>query len=92
MKKAIVTVINEVGLHARPASILVQKVKKFQSKIFISDLTSNSKSVNAKSILDILSLGIEKGHKIILEVEGTDEEIAIQQIQYLIESDFKGYL
>lgn len=92
MKTAVVKIINEVGLHARPSSVLVQQVKKYQSKICISNFTLKSKSVNAKSILDILTLGIEKGHEVSLTAEGADEDDAIKFIQNLIESDFKGYL
>ncbi|MEA4906047.1 MAG: HPr family phosphocarrier protein [Chloroflexi bacterium] len=92
MKKAIIRIVNEVGLHARPASILVQQVNKFESKVSISNYTLGSKSVDAKSILGILTLGIEQGHEVALEIEGKDEESAITKIKGLIESDFVGYL
>ena len=80
-----VTVLNEVGLHARPATFFIQKANEFQSFITV---TKDERKVNAKSLLGVLSLGITKGTKIILNAEGTDEEQAIDELEALIMSNF----
>ena len=76
---------NKVGLHARPAAVFVQTANKFKSNIFVE---KDGKSVSAKSILGVLSLGAEKGVKISVEIEGSDEEEAINAISELIENKF----
>ena len=75
---------NEVGLHARPAAVLVQKASKFRSKITIE---KDGEKANAKSILNVLSLGVEKGMKITIKVEGEDETKAMQALEALINSN-----
>lgn len=90
MQKITLKVINEVGLHARPASEFVKLASQFKSKIRVRNLTRPSASVDAKSILSVLILGVEKGHEIELTSEGEDEIQAIQSLRELIESDFAG--
>jgi len=89
MIKVQVKVINDVGLHARPAAIFVQTAKRFTSKIKVSNLTKSSKASDAKSILGILILGVEKDHVIELEINGEDEVMAADCLKKLIESDFQ---
>lgn len=60
-----------VGLHARPASKLVQSLSKYKSRIF---LIFNAKSANAKSIINLMSLGVTGGSRVTFEIEGEDEE------------------
>lgn len=69
------TLKNEVGLHARPASIFVKKASDFSSKISVRNLTWNSEWANAKSILSILTLGAEQGHQIGIRATGGDEVV-----------------
>jgi len=69
---------NESGLHARPASIFVKRANDFQADIRIRNLTTDSDAVNGKSILSVLSLGVEQGHEVILSVEGPDEVEALK--------------
>jgi len=76
---------NKVGLHARPAAVLVQTANKFKSNIFVE---KDGKSVSAKSILGVLSLGAEKGVTISVEIEGSDEEEAMNAISELIANKF----
>lgn len=76
---------NKIGLHARPAAVFVQTANKFKSNIKVE---KNGKLVNAKSILGILSLGIECGTTIIITVEGEDEEEAMKSLEKLIETKF----
>ncbi len=80
-----VTVNNQVGLHARPATFFIQKATEYKSTIWIS---KDHKKVNAKSLLGVLSLGIIKGTTITLSAEGPDEEDAVNGLFDLISSDF----
>ncbi|MBE7046521.1 MAG: HPr family phosphocarrier protein [Ruminococcaceae bacterium] len=80
-----VTVNNQVGLHARPATFFIQKATEYKSTIWIS---KDQKKVNAKSLLGVLSLGIIKGTTITLSAEGPDEEDAVNGLVDLISSDF----
>ena len=73
---------NELGLHARPASLFVETTKKFKSKI---QITKNGKTVDAKSIISVLTLGVEKGDEVEIICEGEDAEEACRAIKNLIE-------
>ncbi|TDO90044.1 phosphocarrier protein [Halanaerobium saccharolyticum] len=77
-----VKINNETGLHARPASQLVNKAGKFVSKI---EIMTEDKEVNAKSIMGIMSLGLGKGDEIILRAEGDDAEAAVESLVEFIE-------
>ncbi len=90
MKQITVTVINEVGLHARPASIFVRECARFKSKIRVHNATTHNNWVDGKSILGVLTLGIEKGHQVSMEIDGPDEDEAALALAGLIETDFKG--
>ncbi len=72
---------NESGLHARPASIFVKEASKFDSEIKVS---KNGKKYNAKSIMGLLGMGAVKGDNIIIEADGEDEQIAVQELSDLI--------
>lgn len=80
-----VTLQNEVGLHARPATFFIQKANEFKSLITVS---KDDRKVNAKSLLGVLSLGITKGTKVTLSADGPDEEEAINELESLIMSNF----
>lgn len=90
MQKLTVKVINEVGLHARPVAEFVKLAAQFKAKILVRNVTRASTAVDAKSILSVLVLGVEKDHEIELTSEGEDEVQAIQTLSELIESDFAG--
>ena len=90
MQQITLQVINKVGLHARPASEFVKLAGKFKASIQVRNLTRNSSAVDAKSILSVLMLGVEKDHEIELVCEGEDELQAIEALRELIESDFAG--
>ena len=89
MQKFEVIVINEVGLHARPAAAFAQKAAKFKSTIKIRNATIGNNFANAKSIIGVLSLGVERNHLVELEIEGEDELQAAEGLKALIESDFR---
>ncbi len=73
---------NETGLHARPASDLTQMCNKFKSDIKI--ITSEGAEINPKSIISILTAGIDKGAEITLQIEGEDEAEAGKALTDLI--------
>ncbi|MFA6350266.1 MAG: HPr family phosphocarrier protein [Candidatus Omnitrophota bacterium] len=75
---------NKQGLHARPAALFVQIANKFDARITVKN---EQESVNGKSIMGILMLGAENGSKIILEVEGSDAEAAINELEKVITSE-----
>ena len=80
-----VTINNQVGLHARPATFFIQKANEFKSSIWVE---KEERRVNAKSLLGVLSLGIVKGTAITIIADGADEEEAIITLSELIDSDF----
>lgn len=89
MQKGKVTVVNEVGLHARPAALFVAKATSFKSDIRVHNFTKDGKWVSAKSILSVLTLGVGKDQEIEITAEGEDEVEAVKQIIALFESDFE---
>lgn len=78
-----VTILNPVGLHARPASLLVQKANQFKSDI---NLRNGDRNANAKSILGVLGLGAEQGCVIAVVADGDDAEEAVEGLAYLIQN------
>lgn len=85
MKKTDIEIKHAVGLHARPASLFAQTASKFSSEISIA---YDGKTINAKSILGILSLGVGKNAQITIIAEGEDEEDAVEALKKLIGSNF----
>lgn len=77
MEKREFKVIAETGIHARPATLLVQAASKFSSDI---NLEYSGKSVNLKSIMGVMSLGVGQGSEISISAEGDDEKEAIDAI------------
>ena len=85
MKTQVITINNEVGLHARPATFFIQRANEFRSGIWVE---RDERRVNAKSLLGVLSLGIVKGTTITLIADGVDEEAAIQSLVDLVNDNF----
>ncbi len=79
------TVMNQVGLHARPATFLIQKANEFKCSLWIE---KDERRVNAKSLLGVLSLGVVKGATINIIGDGADEVTAVDTLCQLIDSDF----
>ena len=82
VEKAFV-VKNETGLHARPASLFVQKAAKYKSTI---KLKKENKEANAKSIISVLSLGASKGSEILICADGEDEQDAVNGLVELLDN------
>jgi len=87
-KKITLTIVNEIGLHARPAALFVQTAGSFQSAITVRNVTQSTPAVNAKSMFSVLSLGAQLNHKIAIAAEGPDAEEALATISELVESGF----
>lgn len=77
-----IVVHNPTGLHARPAKVLVNTAKTFKSAVRIGH---GAKQANAKSLISVLTLGVESGGVVRLEVEGEDEDVAALALQTIIE-------
>lgn len=71
----------DTGVHARPATMLVNKAGQYESEI---ELLYNEKTVNLKSIMGVMSLGIPQGAEIKITATGSDEEEAIQGVEEII--------
>jgi len=80
-----ITVTNAVGLHARPATLFIQKANEYKCAIWVE---KDERRVNAKSLLGVLSLGIVGGTTIQLIADGVDEVEAIDGLVRLIEFGF----
>ncbi len=76
---------NELGVHARPAALIVQKMSSMKSDVM---LESDGERVNAKSIMGILMLAIECGKEITVHVCGSDAQKAMDTLEQLIEDKF----
>lgn len=85
MLKKDVTITNNIGLHARPATFFIQKANSYKSSIWVE---KDDRKVNAKSLLGVLSLGIAKGMTITLIADGDDAERAINGLVELIQTGF----
>ncbi len=82
------TVTHEVGLHARPAAKFVKLPATYPCDIQVRNLTTNGDLVNAKSILSVLTLGVNQGHRIQIEANGDQEGDALEAMKALVESNF----
>ena len=71
-------ITDAVGIHARPAGMLVQEAKKYSSKIL---LQVNGKSAEATKLMAIMSLGVKQGHIVEVIVDGADEEEACRGME-----------
>ena len=85
MPEIILTINHEVGLHARPASMFVQTAAKFNADI---EVTHAETTVNAKSILAVLTLGAHQGAEIIIRAEGDDADDALAALEKLVLDNF----
>lgn len=83
MVSRVITIVNETGVHDRLATGLIKKASTYKSEILIS---KGKAKMNAKSVLGLCCLGIDKGDTIEIEASGIDEEIALEEIVgYILE-------
>jgi phosphocarrier protein len=81
-----VTILNRAGIHARPASLIVQTAQQFDSSIWIE---KEDVKINAKSIMNILTLGATYQTQLTLSAEGEDEEEAVEEMAQLFDNKFR---
>ena len=84
MKLAEVEVRNETGLHARPAAVFARAAAGFTSSISVTNLARNGAPADAKSLIDLLSAGVEMGDRIRITAEGSDEQAAVETLAGLV--------
>ncbi|MGP1451788.1 MAG: HPr family phosphocarrier protein [Metamycoplasmataceae bacterium] len=85
MKQIICKIVEPLGLHAIPSSILAGTASKYKSSITIT--TSNGHQADLKSIMNITSLGIKQGYEVIIKAVGADEQEAIEDIKKVLETN-----
>lgn len=78
-----ITIKIPTGLEARPIALLVQVASQYESSIYVE---SEDKKVNAKSIMGMMSLAIAAGESVTVSADGTDEDIAIENIEKYLSS------
>ena len=84
MKTFEYTITDELGIHARPAGMLVKEASEFASKIMIA---SPKKEVDAKRIMGVMSLGVKKGDTVKLTIEGEDEDAAASALKSFLSAN-----
>lgn len=85
MHTATVKVLNEEGLHARPAGVLVKTASAFNAEI---ELAVDGDTANAKSIMSIMGLGLTKNTEVVITAQGSDAELALKEITNLFNNKF----
>ena len=85
MIKNKIKIINKLGLHARASAKFVSTAAKFQSQI---DVTSNSQTVNGKSIMGVMMLAANQGSELMIEISGPDEKKMNEALTELINNYF----
>ena len=76
-----ITIVNELGLHARPAAEFVRRAKGFRSDVW---LVKNGERFSAASLIDVMRANLDQGATAVLEAEGTDAEVAVERLADLI--------
>lgn len=85
MKQATVTILNKVGIHARPASLIIDTAKKFNCT---AKIKKGDKLCELNSVIQLLRLQCKMGDSITITCEGTDEEDCLNALVVLINSKF----
>lgn len=85
MTQQTVTIVNKLGMHARPSAMFVTEATRFEAEVYVS---KDGTKVNGKSIMGVMMLAAEKGSELLLEVNGPDEEAALAALVKVIASGF----
>ena len=85
MKSFEYVVKDELGLHARPAGMLVKQAKGYESKVTI---TKAGKSADATRLMAVMALAVKQGETVTVDVEGADEDKACEEIKAFFEANF----
>ena len=78
------TITEPVGIHARPAGLLVKEIKNYQSTVTV---TKGDKSVNALKLMALMGMGIKCGDTVTVTVEGSDEDTAVPALKQFFETN-----
>lgn len=90
MTEARLTIDRPSGLHARPAALFVRTAARFQASIRARNLSRDpEREADVKSILSLMTLGVEQGHEMLVRADGPDEEAAIAALRDLVENNFE---
>ncbi len=81
------TIINPLGIHARPAALLVQAAAQYTANIYFSK--GDVDQVNGKSIMGVMMLAAEQGAQITVKAEGEDAAAAVEELVALLQSNFE---
>lgn len=84
MKKFEYVIKDEVGIHARPAGLLVKEAKKYESKVSIA---KGGKSAEATKLMALMGLGVKCGETVEVSVDGVDEDTAFEGIKAFFEAN-----
>ena len=84
MKTFDYTIKDELGIHARPAGLLVKEAKKFASECTI---TKDGKSKKLTQLMMLMSLGVKQGDTVTISAEGADEDTAIEELKDFFEKN-----
>ncbi|WMY73871.1 HPr family phosphocarrier protein [Buttiauxella selenatireducens] len=85
-EQATFVVHNPHGLHARPSAVLVKTIKQFECQITVENLDADSRTVDAKNLMRVVSLGVKSGHRLRFKTCGPDAHQALEAIGEAIES------
>ena len=85
MLRAEATIVNKLGLHARPSAKITQIASKFAAEIWLS---KGARRINAKCILGVMMLAAARGSTLVIEADGPDEAAAVEELGALIASGF----
>lgn len=86
MKTIEYVITDPVGVHARPAGLLVKKAASFKSNIILKN-AETGKSADAKRIMSVMSLGVKQGNRIELSIEGEDEDAASEGLEAFLKEN-----
>lgn len=84
MKTFSYTVVDELGLHARPAGLLVKEAKQYSSVVKIKKA---EKEVMATQLFMLMSLGVKQGETVDVTIEGEDEDVAFEKLQLFFQEN-----
>ena len=84
MKEFSYVIKDEIGLHARPAGLLVKEVKRFESAVTLS---CKGKTAAAGKLIAIMSMGVKQGDEVTVQVEGPDEDAAFEAMEKFFQNN-----
>lgn len=84
MQKFRYVITDEIGIHARPAGLLVKEAKGFDSKI---TLEANGKSADATRLMSVMGMGVKQGTEVVIKAEGPDEKAAAAKMEKFMKAN-----